>query len=121
MAEQKVIKRARLLDKYDSSYCPFCRRELRNEGKDFREILKPLWKVTTAEPMTKADGFQFDYLSDYYTCDRECCKGKRYTFNQIVNENIRRFDGTKYSEKSKPFMAFNDKTNQWEERILDAE
>ena len=115
----KFVSRVRLFEKYDSSFCPFCRKELKAEGKDFREFIKPMWKNTWVEECQKPDGSVFELYTYTYSCDRECCRNRQLTEHDIVKANTERFDGTKWDEKSKPFTFWNDKTKKWEERVTE--
>lgn len=119
MSEPKVIKQIRLSEKYKHNYCPFCRQELQSEGKDFRQILSPMRKFTTVEICKKADGSEFEYFDNYYTCDRETCRDKKYTEEDIVKKVTVRFDGTKWDEKSKPFLRWNSDKQEYEEAQVD--
>jgi hypothetical protein len=115
MDNPKIIKQIRLSEKYEQNYCPYCRQELKAEGKNFKEILSPMRKFTTVETVTRADGSQFEYFDNFYTCDRECCKEKKMTERQIVKKVTCRFDGTKWEEKSKPYMRWDNQSKSYYE------
>lgn len=59
------------------SYCPYCVQELRNEGRDYKEVLKPLKWVKTAEPILQKDKTYEDYYDIHYECSR--CQNTRIT------------------------------------------
>ena len=72
-------------DKY--SYCPYCVHELEIEGKNYKELLKPLKWVKTAESIQVSKGVFKDYLDKHYECTR--CGNQRIspdTFSNIYGD-----------------------------------
>lgn len=95
--EKKIITRKQLSGNSKYDYCPFCVRELEAEGKEWKEILRPLFQVKIAEPMKIEDGqWTRDYIETRYECGR--CKNDRIDTEVFVKLYCSRPDGTKYTE-----------------------
>lgn len=76
----KIISRKQRTgeDKYD--FCPFCRHELEEEGKDYKEFLQPLFTVVTAK---WDDEVKRDIFSTHYECPR--CRKADITVETFVS------------------------------------
>lgn len=98
---KRIISRKQLEGKTKYEYCPWCVTELENEGKDWKELLRPLFRVKTAEPFLneKGDYTGKDIVETHYECSR--CKSERITVDTFVRQYCCRADGTKYTEPPK--------------------
>lgn len=99
MGNITIISKKYLDDSTKYSYCPHCLVELQNDGKDFKNILKPLVLIKTKEALKNSDGSFTDYYDEHYECQR--CGLQRITTNTFVNTYCCRSDGTKYNEPPK--------------------
>lgn len=95
---KKIIFRKQMegATKYD--YCPYCVKELENDGKSWRETLRPLLRVKTAEEIYDENGNYTgkDIIDTHYECSR--CHSERITVDTFVREYCCRPDGKKYGE-----------------------
>lgn len=83
--------------KYD--YCPYCVKKMEEEGVDWKEKLKPLKLVKTAEPIKREDGTYWDYIDSHYECIR--CDAMNITTETFRMYYCARSDGSRYTEPPK--------------------
>lgn len=95
----KVLNKKMLTDDNKYHFCPYCVRELEKEGQNYKEILKPLWKITTVEGIKREDGSFMDYIDTHYECTR--CHNDRITVDSFRLAYTCRPDGTKWNEPPK--------------------
>ena len=67
MANIKLISRKQMDAEGQYSYCPFCKDELTKEGKDYKELLQPLFKLVIA---TWDDEVKREIIDTHYECPR---------------------------------------------------
>ena len=129
MANKREISHKYLSGKTKYEFCPYCIKKMEEEGVDWKEKLKPLKLVKTAEPIKREDGTYWDYIDTHYECIR--CGAMNITAETFRMYYCARSDGTRYNEPPKePGMIFskdknkmvpakwNNVTHKWEE-ILD--
>ena len=83
--------------KYD--YCPYCVRKCEEEGQNYKERLKPLKYVKTADPIKRSDGTYWDFIDFHYECLR--CGAINITVKTFEIFYTCRYDGTKINEPPK--------------------
>ena len=79
MPNPKIISRKQLSGENDYSFCPYCLKELRAEGKDPKDYLQPLFKIVTA---TYQEAFKRDLIESHYECPR--CKKTDITVDTFM-------------------------------------
>jgi len=82
-------------DKY--SYCPYCVKKAENEGKKYKDFLKPLIVVTYSVYMKTPDGQGKLFYEDKYRCPN--CNSDRITVDTFRLFYTCRSDGTKWNER----------------------
>ena len=96
--------------KYD--YCPFCVQKMEQSGENWKERLKPLKYVVTAEPIKQADGTYRDYVDSHCECLK--CGNTNITDKTFLIFYCCRSDGTKYNEPRKePATIWSKEKNTW--------
>lgn len=87
MNKIRIVSQGYLSENEKFSYCPHCVQELEIEGKDYKEILKPLKWVRTCEQVEIGKGNFEDYFDVHYECSR--CGNQRIspdTFSNIYGD-----------------------------------
>ncbi len=95
----RIISRTYMGEDSKYNYCPHCVKELEVEGKNYKEILKPLVRVKTGEPVKRPDGSYWEYEDEHYECSR--CGSTRITVDTFRRIYTVRADGTKWNEPPK--------------------
>jgi hypothetical protein len=67
MANPKIISRKQINGESEYAYCPFCKDELIQDGKDYKELLQPLFRIVTAK---WDDEVKREILDTHYECPR---------------------------------------------------
>lgn len=129
MPNKREISHKYLEGKTKYDYCPFCVQKMEQSGENWRERLKPLKWVKTAEPIKQDDGSYRDYIDTHCECLN--CGNTNITPKTFLIFYCRRYDGTKFNEPPKEPgtvwsmtknklvpAAWNGKLQRWEE-ILD--
>ena len=96
MANKREISHLYLPGKTKYEFCPHCIKKMEEEGVDWKEKLKPLKFVKTAEPVKCEDGTYRDYIDSHYECIR--CGVMNITTETFRMYYCARSDGTKYTE-----------------------
>ena len=79
MAKLKLISRKQMDPEGEYSYCPFCRYELEEEGKAYKEFLQPLFRMVLAH---WDDEVKREILTTQYECPR--CKKSDMTVDTFI-------------------------------------
>lgn len=79
MANAKIISRKQMSGESEYAYCPFCKNELEQDGKDYKELLHPLFKIVTAR---WDDEVKREILDAHYECPR--CKKADITVDTFL-------------------------------------
>lgn len=79
MPNPRLISRKQLSGESDYSFCPFCLKELRAEGKEPKDYLQPLFQVKTMTYQTKQ---KRDTVESHYECPR--CKRADITVDTFL-------------------------------------
>ena len=124
MPNKRELSHKYLEGKTKYEFCPYCVKKCEEEGENWKEKLKPLKFVRTAEPVQQADGTYRDYIDSHRDC-----------VSNITTDTFRmyycaRSDGTRYTEppkepgtvwsKEKGCLVpakWNNITQMWEEII----
>ena len=109
-------------------FCPHCIKKMEEEGIDWKEKLKPLKLVTTAESIKRDDGTYYDNIESHYECIR--CGAANINTETFRMYYCARSDGTRYTEPPKePGLVYsktkgrlvpakwNNQFQKWEEII----
>ena len=128
MPNKRELSSKYLTGKTKYEFCPHCVKKMEEEGVDWKEKLKPLKMVKTAEPIKRQDGTYWDYVDTHYECIR--CGAANITTETFRMYYCARSDGTKYNEPPRePGMVWskekgclvpakwNNVTQRWEEII----
>ena len=99
MANKLIISQTYLQGKSKYIYCPFCLKQMEQDGISWEDKLKPLKFVKTAEPIKRADGSYWDYIDFHYECSK--CGNTNITTNTFINFYCERYDGTSFNEPRK--------------------
>lgn len=84
MSEKRIISRKMMEGSSKYHFCPFCVDELTKEGKDYKEMLRPLFRVVTAEYLPGTEGQQGgEYLDTHWECPR--CKNAHITVRSFTH------------------------------------
>lgn len=92
------------------SYCPYCIKELEHEGKEYKDVLKPLKWVKTAESIQVSKGEYKDYFDKHYECSR--CGNQR-----ISPDTFSRIYGDEKSVLRAKGVPFEDITTVWNKEL----
>lgn len=99
MANKRELSHKYLEGKSKYDYCPYCVKKMEEEGVDWKEKLKPLKLVKTAEPIKREDGTYWDYIDSHYECIR--CGAMNITTETFRMYYCARSDGSRYTEPPK--------------------
>ena len=102
MANKREVSHKYLSGKSRYDYCPFCVKQIEEEGiTDWlsKEKLKPLKRIETVEPILQSDGSYREYYDHHYECIK--CGNTNINTNTFYFFYCRRADGTKYNEPRK--------------------
>ena len=99
MANKRIISQKYLSGKTKYEFCPYCVKKLEEEGEDWKEKLKPLKVVKTAEPIQRKDGTYWDYIDFHYECIK--CGSTNITPDTFRMYYCARSDGTSYRDPPK--------------------
>ena len=80
-------------------FCPYCVKKCEEEGENWKEKLKPLKYVKTAEAIKQNDGSFVEYFDSHYECIR--CGAANITAETFRMYYCARSDGTRYTEPPK--------------------
>lgn len=79
MPNAKLVSRKQMNPEGDYSYCPYCRSEAEAEGKNYKEVLPPLFKVVTAKWDNEVER---EILDTHYECPK--CKAADITVETFL-------------------------------------
>jgi C4-type Zn-finger protein len=79
MPNPKIISRKQMNGESEYAYCPFCKTELEADGKDYKEVLHPLFRIVTAK---WDDDVKREILDTHYECPR--CKKADITVDTFL-------------------------------------
>lgn len=99
MSNIREISKKYLSGETKYSFCPFCVQELEHEGKNYKEMLKPLVLIKTVEQIKNKDGTYSEYYDQHYECSR--CQNRKITTETFRLFYTCRSDGTKWNELPK--------------------
>ena len=99
MANKREVSHKYLQGEIKYDYCPWCVQKMEQEGINWKERLKPLKFVTTAEPIKREDGTYWDYFDTHYECSN--CNAMNINVNTFMVVYCMRYDGTKFNEPRK--------------------
>ena len=129
MPNKRELSYKYLEGKTKYEFCPHCIKKCEEEGENWKEKLKPLKLVKTAEPVQRKDGTYWEYIDFHYECIR--CGASNINTETFRMYYCARSDGTRYTEppkepgqvwsKEKGCLVpakWNNLTQMWEE-ILD--
>lgn len=114
MSNKKILRTIYLLGNNKYEFCPYCVLKYELDGKDYKEILRPLKKIITSERIDYGGGKVIDYIDEHFECPS--CKSENINTNTFVRFYCCRADGTKYSEQPKsPALFYDAETRKMKE------
>ena len=99
MSNKREISHKYLEGKTKYEFCPYCVKQMEQEGINWKEKLKPLKLVKTAEAIKQNDGSYIEYVDSHYECIK--CGAANINTETFRMYYCARADGTKYNEPPK--------------------
>lgn len=99
MPNKRILSFKYLEGKSKYEFCPHCVKKCEESGENYKEKLKPMKLVKTAEPIKQEDGTYRDYVDSHYECIH--CGAANINTDTFRAYYCARSDGTRYNEPPK--------------------